>query len=148
MSLIIRIAAKDDLKQIKKLLQRSRLNQKGLEENISNFLVAEDSSNDSVRIVAVAGLEKKGIYGYLRSLVMQSQSWNAIIGLDFINLFLRFAKQKGCKELYLLTNPSGQLFFEYLHFHVIDLDDTPTEIKAFAHFKESYNDHVVIMKTY
>ncbi len=147
MSIIIRIATENDVPRIKQLLQRAKLNKEGIEKNYEMFLVVEE--NQSEKIVATAGIEQFGPsseIGFLRSLVIESESWRSMIGLDLMIIIRQFAKQKGCKELYLLTNPVSRPFFEHLQFESIDYKEVPKEIRNSKHFKQTYQHDVLIMR--
>ena len=147
MSIIIRIATENDVPRIKQLLQRTKLNKEGIEKNYEMFLVVEE--DQSKRMIATAGIEQFGPsseIGFLRSLVIESESWRSMIGLDLMIIIRQFAKQKGCKELYLLTNPVSRPFFEHLQFESVDYNEVPKEVRNSRHFKQTYQHDVLIMR--
>ena len=92
MGIVIRIATEKDLLPIQHLLAKASLSERGIEQNIENFLVVEDPDK---KIIGTVGIEPIGKDGLLRSLVMASESWNAKIGLNFIELEVSYGKQKG-----------------------------------------------------
>jgi len=146
MNIVIRMATIRDLDAITVLIEQAGLNQAGIEENLNQFLIAENIEEEPARIVGVAGIEIKEDNGFLRSFVMESESWNAYVGLDFIVTVLGYAKQQGCKNLYLLTNPLSEPFFKHLGFQHVDLSNVPTSVINSSHFKRSYKQNVLIMK--
>jgi len=146
MSIIIRLATAKDIKAMKRLLQRANLNQEGIETDLHQFLVTENVTDDRNSIVAMAGIEQKGEYGFLRSFVMESEIWNTLVGLELIKIALRYAKQRGCKEVYLLTTVQASYFFHHIGFQSIGIEEVPLVIQESLHFKKSYQQDVVIMK--
>lgn len=132
MSIVIRIAENKDLLPIQRLVAKAGLVEKGIEKQINNFLVVENAKKE---IVGTVGIEKLGEDGLLRSLVIKSENWNGKIGLEFVEIALAFAKQKGVKSLYLLTN-SSLPFFEYLGFSILESEDIPEHVKNSSHFSQ------------
>ena len=148
MSIVIRLATTKDLDSIKRLLQRAKLNDDLVEQDLHSFLVTENITEKGNSIVAIAGIEVQGIYGFLRSFVMESETWNTLIGLELIKIALRYAKQQGCEQIYLLTSPKAVSFFQYLQFNPVELSDVPPVIQNSPHFIKSYQQNVVIMGSY
>ncbi|WNF37272.1 GNAT family N-acetyltransferase [Bacillaceae bacterium IKA-2] len=132
MGIIIRIATEKDLLPIQHLLAKAGSSKQGIEQNIDNFLVA---CAPDKKIIGTVGIEPLGKDGLLRSLVLSSESWNAKIGLNFIELAVAFGKQKGFQKLYLLTNTSLP-FFEYVGFKIMDEAEIPECVKASKHFSQ------------
>lgn len=132
MGIVIRIATEKDLLPIQHLLAKASLSERGIEQNIDNFLVVEDPEK---KIIGTVGFEPIENDGLLRSLVMSSESWNAKIGLDFIELAVSYGKQKGYETLYLLTN-SSLPFFEYIGFRILEENEIPKHLRASEHFAQ------------
>lgn len=132
MGIVIRIATEKDLLPIQHLLAKASLSKRGIEQNIENFLVVEDPEKKIIGTVGIEPIEKDGL---LRSLVLASETWNAKIGLNFIELAVAYGKQKGYEKLYLLTN-SSLPFFEYIGFEIIEEIDIPTHIRQSEHFTQ------------
>ncbi len=132
MGIVIRIATEKDLLPIQHLLAKANLSERGIEQNIDNFLVVEDPEK---KVIGTVGIEPIGNDGLLRSLVMLSESWNAKVGLDFIELAVAYGKQKGYEKLYLLTN-SSLPFFEYIGFRILEENQIPDHLKASEHFAQ------------
>ena len=132
MGVVIRIATDKDLLQIQHILVKAGLSKEGIEQNIDNFLVACTADK---KIVGTVGIEPLGRDGLLRSLVLTSETWNAKIGLDFIELAVAYGKQKGYETLYLLTNSSFP-FFEYIGFQVVEETKIPEHIRDSEHFQQ------------
>ncbi|MFN7252081.1 MAG: GNAT family N-acetyltransferase [Anaerobacillus sp.] len=132
MGIVIRIATEKDLLPIQHLLAKANLSERGIEDNIDNFLVVEDPDKKIIGTVGIEPIENDGL---LRSLVMSSESWNAKIGLDFIELAVAYGKQKGYETLYLLTN-SSMPFFEYIGFKILEENEIPEHLKLSEHFAQ------------
>lgn len=135
--IVIRIATETDILPVQRLLIKAGLTERGIEQNITNFLVAESPDK---QIIGTVGIEPVGQDALLRSLVFSSESWNAKIGLNFIELALSYGKQKNYSKIYLLTN-SSLPFFEYLGFNVVEDEEIPDHVKSSPHF-EQYVDGV------
>jgi len=148
MSINIRLATEMDQEMLRQLLKNSDLNYKGATEDNNYFLVAEDWAGESKKIIAIAGIEKRGNYGFLRSLVLESNLWTGKSGLEFVTNVIKYAKELNFEELYLLTLPNSKFIFELLKFKTISLNEVPDEIKSSEHFQTSYQEKVVIMKNY
>jgi amino-acid N-acetyltransferase len=132
MGIVIRIATEKDLLPIQHLLAKANLSERGIEQNIDNFLVVEDEEKKVIGTVGIEPIDKDGL---LRSLVLSSESWNAKIGLNFIELAVAYGKQKGYKNLYLLTN-STLPFFEYIGFRILAENEIPEHLKTSEHFSQ------------
>lgn len=132
MSIVIRIAEEKDLLPVQRLVAKAGLSDQGIEHQINDFLVVE---NEKKQIIGTVGIERLGLDGLLRSLVMASESWNAKIGLNFLELALAFAKQRGVKTLYLLTNSSIP-FFEHIGFEEVKEEEIPEHLKKTSHFEQ------------
>ncbi|WP_096203037.1 GNAT family N-acetyltransferase [Bacillus sp. FJAT-45350] len=132
MGIVIRIAEEKDLLPIQRLVAKAGLSEQGIENNIGDFLVVEDTNK---QIVGTVGIERLGLDGLLRSLVIKTEKSNAKIGLEFVELAIAYAKQQNIQNLFLLTNKSVQ-FFEYLGFEVVDDEEIPSHIKDSSHFKQ------------
>ncbi|MCT8140088.1 hypothetical protein H1D32_21770 [Anaerobacillus sp. CMMVII] len=132
MGIVIRIATEKDLLPIQHLLAKASLSERGIEQNIDNFLVVEDPEK---KIIGTVGIEPVGRDGLLRSLVLASETWNAKVGLNFIELAVAYGKQKGYEKLFLLTNTSLP-FFEYIGFKIVEENEIPEHLKASEHFSQ------------
>ncbi len=132
MGIVIRVAKEADLREIKQLLVKAGITERGIEQNIDNFLVAQSQQQ---KIVGTVGLEPVGKDAFLRSLVFSSESWNAKIGLDFIELALSYGKQQQYSTIYLLTNASIP-FFEHIGFTSIEREEVPEHIRESDHFAQ------------
>lgn len=132
MGIVIRVASETDILEIQHLLVKAGIAERGLEQNIKNFIVAESQHK---KIVGTVGLEPVEDDAFLRSLVFSSESWNAKIGLDFIELALSYGKQQNYSNIYLLTNSSIP-FFEHIGFVSLEQEEVPDHIKQSDHYAQ------------
>ncbi len=146
--MVIRMATDNDRNVLEGILQKSDLNDDGIEEKHTYFLIAEEEINSKKEVIAIAGIEQRGPYGFLRSLVLESKVRDFIKGYHFIASIIQYAKKLNFKELYLLTGPHTKKVFEYLNFQSISIHEVPDEVRESSHFTRSYNDSVIIMKNY
>lgn len=146
MSIIIRMAEERDLDSIMTLLAGSGVHTGGVAENIGQFLVVEEEQGVDKSVVGTVGLEiYEGKYGLMRSMVMQSEAWNAKVGLELIRLFLAYAETTKIEELYLLTLSTASPFFIHMGFSTAEKEQIPTEIASSQHFSAYANEQVIAM---
>jgi amino-acid N-acetyltransferase len=140
MAIVMRLAKPSDLSDIIRMLVKANLNTSGVEQHLERFIVVEVQPNAATmnkRIIGTAGIERWGKDGLLRSFVMESESWNAQVGLDLIKVVMSLARNEQLECLYLMTS-SSQPFFTYLGFQQVGWDQVPDDVKQSSHF-ESYN---------
>jgi len=99
----IRTAVEADFPVITKLLADNELTSSGVQENLSNFLVADHEG-----IIGVIGLEFAGKAVMLRSMVIRHELRKHGIATALVNRSLAISRQSGIKEAYLLTNTAEQ----------------------------------------
>jgi amino-acid N-acetyltransferase len=139
-AIIIRFARRSDQSDIERLLAKANLNTAGIDKHLDRFIVVENEINNRTRdkkMVGTAGIECWGKDGLLRSLVMESESWNAQVGMDLVKVIMALAKKENLERLFLMTS-SSESFFSYLGFNAIDWNDVPTHVKESTQF-ESYS---------
>lgn len=149
MAIIMRLAKPSDQANIVRLLAKAGLSTLGVDKHLERFIVVEIQPNASAmnkKIVGTAGMEYWGKDGLLRSFVMESESWNAQVGLDLVKVVMALARSEKLERLYLLTNKS-QPFFSYLGFREIEWNEVPEHIKQSSHF-ESYSPEAAAVMVY
>jgi amino-acid N-acetyltransferase len=137
LGIIIRLAKPNDLPEIQKMLSKANLNDSDIDKHLDHFVVVEVERNQrthSRKIVGTAGIEKWKDDGLLRSFVMDSESWNAQVGLDLIKVIMALARSSQMRRLYLMTSSSEPLF-SYLGFEPMDRGDVPDHIKQSSHYQ-------------
>ncbi|MGO4889139.1 GNAT family N-acetyltransferase [Anaerobacillus sp. MEB173] len=142
MSIVIRVAEEKDILPVQRLVARAGLSDQGIEDQIDHFLVAE---NEEKQVIGTVGIERLSDEdGLLRSLVMASTSWDAKIGLQFLELAMAFAKQRGVRTLYLLTN-NAIPFFEHIGFEPLREEEIPVHLKKSNHFGQFVSGQTKVM---
>lgn len=144
MMFTVRRARSEDLEAITKLLRSAGTNEQGVDEHVHHFLVIEDPSVQPPRFVGTAGLERYGEKGLLRSFVMESDSWNAKVGLELIQVVLGHAHQAGLQEVYLLAGIAHNIF-EHLGFIRVDWRELPEGIRQSDHLRQMEGKNTVPM---
>lgn len=95
----------------------------------AGYVVAEAEE----RVVAVAGLERHGAFGLLRSLVVSPQWRRQGIGQALTERLLDLAATMGLRAVYLLTT-TAQAYFAVRGFAHVDRQEVPAEIRTSVEF--------------
>jgi amino-acid N-acetyltransferase len=133
MSVRIRLkeASTKDLQFILDLLKSNNLCFEDIPQKaISLFVGYVDSE-----IVGIGGLEVYGKYALLRSLVIEEQFREKGYGKALCKELIQRAKNKGVRELYLLTATADK-FFREIGFEKIKREGAPAAIQNTTEFKE------------
>ena len=104
----IETATSKDFESARKLLMEADLPVQGLEQ--AELWCAKDSMD---RVVGLAGLERWGRQGLLRSVVVDPEYRGRGMGKAIVERVLREAKLKGVAEVYLLTKTAPRFFEEF-----------------------------------
>lgn len=144
MNFNIRMAGLEDVGRLRAFLEKAGLSPDGVEENVDNFLVMENDSND---IIAALGIERVERAGLLRSLAIAASIDQAAILALFRNAFILAAK-KELQSLYLVTNRKGSLqLFSLMGFEVIEKARLPEFMGISRHFTQSVErEDAVVMR--
>jgi len=126
-----REATYTDLRAIKELLSSSNLPSEDCEEHIENFIVIEEKG----KIIGVGGLEIRGVFGLVRSIVVVPEKRRKGIAKKIYKLIEEKAYSLGINTLYLLTESATEYFF-LLGFIIKDRAETPISIMETKQFKE------------
>lgn len=118
-------ALQSDLHDIQRLLKGSNLPFEDVEEHLSNFVVARE---DEIT-VGLAGLEIHGKAGLLRSVVVAESHRNKGLGSMLYDHVVSQARQKGLRELSLLTT-TAEKFFGKKGFRKIEEQAIPQYVKS------------------
>jgi amino-acid N-acetyltransferase len=124
-------ATRKDLPTIQHILKENGLCFEDIPQVLDMLFMAYKDSN----LVGIGGVERHGIYGLLRSLVIQASFRGKGYGKELCSRLVEQAKLHGTKELYLLTT-TAQAFFEKLGFGKIDRERAPKAIQDTTEFKE------------
>lgn len=137
----VRAAQGEDLSAIKELLQQSGLPISGVEEWLSQFLVAEHEGH----IVAVAGLELYGGSALLRSVAVSSEWRGSGLGHQLIDRLLAKAQERGNRDIYLLTT-TAEHYFPRFGFACIARDQVPQQVQSSVEFTSACPASAVAMR--
>ncbi len=130
MNTIVREAKVEDLGLLTSFLEKANVNKNGIVEMIDSFLIMEDEDG---KVKATLGMERFGVSGLLRSLVMTADTAEHNLLRLFHEMFL-LATNQGVKDLYLATNKLGAMrFVEVLGFETVDKDQLPMAFAQSEH---------------
>lgn len=127
---VLRPARPEDAASVLALLTSAGLPVAGVEAGIDQFVVAECADG----IVGVAGLERYGTAGLLRSVAVADVWRGRGHGAALCREILEAARQHGLTHLYLLTETAAD-FFPRFGFHPIRREDASQEIEASEEFR-------------
>jgi len=137
----IRAAKAEDLSGIKELLQQSSLPTSGVDEWLSQFLVAEYKG----QIVAVAGLELYGGSALLRSVGVSPEWRGSGLGRQLVDRLLAEAERHGTRDVYLLTT-TAEHYFPRFGFACIARDEVPERVQSSVEFTSACPASAVVMQ--
>ncbi len=140
-AITLRQASDEDFPAIEQLLRATKLPVDGVKESLDAFVVAE-SGND---IVGVAGIERCGPYGLLRSVAVDPQMRGRGIGGALVERLIADSKDKEIPELYLLTT-TAEKYFPAFGFTKIDRDATPAEVQDTSEFRDLCPSSAAVMR--
>lgn len=127
----VRPASTADLSAVEDLLRRSKLPPEGVKESLDSFVVAEADD----RIVGVAGVERCGDYGLLRSAAVDPE-WRGLgVGRALVERVIADAQEAGVPALYLLTT-TAEKYFPGFGFRTTARDAVPLEVQNTAEFRD------------
>jgi amino-acid N-acetyltransferase len=136
----LRSATSKDLAAVEGLLSASDLPLDGVQENFSEFVVAEDEGG----IAGAIGLEKFGSVALLRSAVVSPERRGSGLGRRLVEELLERAEEAGIDELYLLTT-TAEKYFPRFGFTPTPRAAVPDAVKASAEFQGACPDTAVVM---
>lgn len=122
-------AMDQDLDAVLALLSKVNLPIEGVADHFQNFLVAWDES----QLVGCAGIEIYDDVGLIRSVAVHPSLQGQGIGHALIEEIESLSRDKGLKEIYLITDTAEQ-FFSELSFVTIPREDANPKIKQSLEF--------------
>ena len=123
-------AQADDLPAIRALLQSARLPQEDLTPaHLQDFVVLREGGT----LVAVAGLERHGADGLLRSVAVAPDRRGGGLGAGLVQAVEAHARAAGLGALYLLTTTAAD-FFARRGYRRIERRDAPAPLQASREF--------------
>ncbi len=136
----LRSATSKDLAAVESLLSASDLPLDGVQENFSEFVVAEDEGG----IAGAIGLEKFGSVALLRSAIVSPERRGSGLGRRLVEELLERAEEVGIDEVYLLTT-TAEKYFPRFGFIRTARATVPDAVKASAEFQGACPDTAVVM---
>jgi amino-acid N-acetyltransferase len=141
MALRIENARPEDKDAIVALLHQGQLLTDDLPADLANFVIA----NEATTPVGVAGLERFGPVGLLRSVAVDPAFQGNQIGAQVVERVLEKAQAAGVKELYLITTTADQ-YFQRHGFQVVDRQHMPASIQQTRQFSDLCPSSAIVMK--
>jgi amino-acid N-acetyltransferase len=123
------------------LLRRADLPTDGLSDDLPDFIVAEIER----RLVGVVGLEIYGDSALLRSAAVDEGWRDCGIGRALIEQIIELARNRGARELFLLTT-TAEGYFPKFGFELVDRSSAAQSIRASAEFQGACPDTAVLMR--
>jgi amino-acid N-acetyltransferase len=137
----LRRAVPADHESIATLLRGLDLPTEGVSEWLDHFWIAEHQG----QVVGVAGMERYGDSGLLRSVAV-TLAWRSTgIGRTLVERVLEEGRTNGVREVYLLTTTAEQ-YFPRLGFACVDRACVPAALHASAEFTGACPDSAVVMR--
>jgi amino-acid N-acetyltransferase len=128
----LRAAVPGDLARIVALLEQARLPGADLTcEGIRDFIVAREAGE----IIGVAGLERHGEHGLLRSLAVAPDWRGHGLGVALVEAVEARARRLGVRSLTLLTGTAAP-FFAACGYEETARSDAPPTVQASTEFTE------------
>jgi amino-acid N-acetyltransferase len=128
----IRVAESADGDRIEELLRQNDLPTDGVRAALPGFLVAEDGED----IVGVAGIERCGAFGLLRSVAVDEKWRGHGVGRRLVDRLIEESKARALSGLYLLTT-TAEGYFPSFGFQATSRDAVPDPIRATGEFQHA-----------
>jgi amino-acid N-acetyltransferase len=137
----LRRADLGDHEAVSSLLRESELPTEGVGEWLHQFWVADHHG----QLVGVAGLERYGDSGLLRSVAV-AQGWRGSgLGRALVDRVLQEGHAAGVRDVYLLTT-TAEHYFPRLGFACVGREDVPAGMRASAEFTGACPASAVVMR--
>jgi amino-acid N-acetyltransferase len=137
----IRRAGEADHEAVATLLRDLELPTDGVADWLDKFWVAEHEG----RVVGVAGMERYGDGGLLRSVAVAREWQGSGIGRTLVDRVLEDGRAAGVREAYLLTT-TAEHYFPRLGFACVGREDVPAAVRASLEFKGACPASAVVMR--
>ena len=116
---------------VEDLLAKANLPVEGVKKAIGLFVVAENNG----KVVGVAGVERCGDFGLLRSVAVDPAVKGRGVGAAMTEWLIADSEASGLRALYLLTT-TAEDYFPSFGFEKTARDTVPAEIKQSSEFKD------------
>lgn len=137
----MRLSSNPELQEVSALLARCGLPSEDIKpESLPDFVVAMEGNTP----VGVAGLEVLGSSALVRSVGVAASHRCHGLGSNLLAAVEAQAKERGVKQLYLLTN-DAQTFFGRHGYKIVQRCSAPAEIQACSQFDSSCCEAATLM---
>jgi amino-acid N-acetyltransferase len=137
----LRRAVPADYQVVATLLRDLELPAEGVAEWLDQFWVADYQG----QVVGVAGMERYGDSGLLRSVAV-ARDWRSTgVGRTLVERVLEEGRTAGVREVYLLTT-SAEHYFPRLGFACVNRESIPAALHASAEFTGACPASAVVMR--
>ena len=143
MTSTIRPARPEDWPSIRALLEARNLPIDGAESHLADFLVATNPASNAA--VGVAGLERYGEVGLIRSVAVAEDGAARGLGSALVRALLQNAAERGIGAVYLLTTTAAS-WFPRFGFRVIRREDLPQALGESAELRGACPSTAVAME--
>ena len=126
---LLRPAVPTDRETVATLLRELELPTDGVAEWLEQFWVAEHQG----QVIGVAGMERYGDSGLLRSVAVTREWRGTGVGRTLVDRVLEEGRTSGVREVYLLTTTADH-YFPRFGFVCVDRDTVPAALHASAEF--------------
>jgi amino-acid N-acetyltransferase len=128
----IRAAEAADRERIEALLRQNDLPTEGVQDALGGFLVAEDGED----IVGVAGIERCGEFGLLRSVAVDENWRGHGVARRLVDRLIETSRAHSLAGLYLLTT-TAEGYFPNFGFQATTRDAVPDAVRATDEFQHA-----------
>lgn len=133
MSYSIRPARPEDLARVERTLSEADLPLDGLAEQFGDSYAIAESGSD---IIGVEGIEVHGTDGLLRSAAVVASWRGQGVGGALTRDRIEWARRRGLRSLYLLTNTAGE-YWPRFGFELVNRETAPDAIRESREFRET-----------
>ncbi len=137
----LRRTVQADHEAVEALLRDSELPLDGVADWMDQFWVAEHQG----QVVGVAGMERYGDSGLLRSVAVAPEWGGTGIGRTLVERVLEEGRAAGVREVYLLTT-TAEHYFPRLGFACVERETVPAALRASAEFTGACPASAVVMR--
>lgn len=138
---MIESAKKQDLPEVRSLLEHVRLPLDAIDAHVSSMLIAREDGH----VVGVAALELYEDGALLRSVAVDPTRQGKRLGHELTEAALSLAEQHNMKTVFLLTT-TAERFFPRFGFETIARDAVPSSVQASVEFRGACPASAIVMR--
>lgn len=141
MAMHIEPAQPTDQAAIVALLEQGHLLTEDLPIGLPDFVIAKEEGQP----IGVAGLQRFGSVGLLRSIAVDPRYQGKQIAAQLVTRLLETAQRSSLQEVYLITNTADR-YFERYGFQPINRQEVPAAIQQTQQFSDLCPSSAIVMK--